>query len=289
MKESLIKVFKGWEFDTEVIGAKIIIGVLLLFVCFVAGRVSKKVFLKVNAKLLSKHPDVLILVSKIIYYIFLFLGYFLFLNVVGLEQYLTKILAGAGIVGIIAGFALKDIASNAFSGLLLFLQKPYVKGDWVQLDGHYGKVELVGWLTTTLSNRTGQEIYVSNQLIYSGTFMNYSKYKKRRVCIEVDVENYHDLPKLKSLVQAKISVFSNLLPKTDIDFYVTSVEVNGNFSFELYYWIYFDEGKKFRETVSNSIIGIQEIGVENNIVFKNLKWQSDEEDGTSAERFGVNG
>ena len=30
MKDSLIKVFKGWEFDTEVIGAKIIIGVLLL-------------------------------------------------------------------------------------------------------------------------------------------------------------------------------------------------------------------------------------------------------------------
>ncbi len=289
MKDSLIKVFKSWEFDAEEIGAKLIIALLILLIFFLIARLSRKIFLKLNSNLLSKHPDVLNLLSKIIYYIFLILGYFLFLQVVGLEQYFSKILAGAGIVGIIAGFALKDIASNAFSGLLLFIKKPYVKGDWVQLDGHYGKVELVGWLTTALSNKTGQEIYISNQLIYSGTFMNYSKYKKRRICLQADVQNFIDVPKLKQLLNDETSKFSNLLPNNLINFYVTKIGVDGGFSFELLYWIHFDEGHNFRDSISKALLMINNIGLNNSITIKNITWQSDEEDETSAERFGVGG
>lgn len=289
MKDSLIKIFKSWEFDAEEIGAKLFIASVLLLIFFILGRISKKIFLKINTKLLANHPDLLSLLSKIIYYIFLIIGYFLFFKIIGLEQYFSKILAGAGIVGIIAGFALKDIASNAFSGLLLFIKKPFYKGDWVQLDGHYGKVELIGWLTTTLANKTGQEVYISNQLIYSGTFINYSKYQKRRVCIQADVENFIDVAKLKQLLDDETSKFSNLLPESSANFYVTKIGVNGGFSFELLYWIRFDEGHSFRDAISNALMCVSNIAINSAIEIKNITWQSDEEDGTSAERFGVGG
>jgi len=290
MKESFLKIIKSWEFNAEDIAAKFVVGLLLLLIFYIFGRLFKSVFLKVNSKLLIKHPDILQVLSDVIFYVFLFLGYFIFLKVIGLEQYVTKILAGAGIVGIIAGFALKDIASNAFAGLLLFIKKPFSKGDWVQLDGHYGSVSLIGWLTTSLINKTGQEVFISNQLIYSSAFINYSKFKKRRICIKADVEDFNDLPQLKQLFSDGISKLENILPESKIDFYVTAITTTGNFSFELMYWITFDGGGHvFRDAVSKTILEIENIATTNKITIKNTTWISDEKDGSSSGTYGSGG
>lgn len=287
MKDSLLEVIRSWEIDAEKIASKLFLGVVILILFYFIAKISKTIFIKLNSKLLQSHPDLLAVLSKIIYSLFVFWGYFIFLRVIGLEQYVTKVLAGAGIVGIIAGFALKDIASNAFSGLLLFIKKPYKDGDWVQIDGHYGKVLLIGWLTTTVENLSGQEVSVSNQLIYSSAFINYSKLQKRRICLQADVSGYSDLPNLKKILNDKIQTFDELLPNGDIQLFVISIGESGEFTFQAMYWIEFNDGFTFRSLISKAIVGIQDVAKQNTINIKNISWISDEEDGSSSGKFGL--
>ncbi|MCI0922708.1 mechanosensitive ion channel family protein [Sphingobacterium rhinopitheci] len=288
MFESIIKIIDSWEIDIKILLAKLILGLTVLLIFYAIGKSTKSLAYKINSKLLVKYKDLQIILSKAIYFFFLFIGCYLFLQIIGLEQYFVKLLAGAGIVGIIAGFALKDIASNAFSGLLLFFEKPYKKGDWVQVDGHCGEVVNVGVLTTAVKNKTGQEIFVSNQLIYSGTFVNYSTYNNRAIRLQTDIEQFFDLDKVRTLLTNELKTISTFDPSKEIKYYVDSISIDGSFSLEIFFWVIFTNEEDFLKTISDTLIHIKKVSSENNINIINTKWISDEEDSTSAGNFGAN-
>lgn len=288
MFTSIIKILESWEIDIKTLLAKLILGLTVLLIFYIIGKLTRHLAYKINSKVLARHQDLQVMLSAIIYYFFLLVGYYLFLQIIGLEQYFVKLLAGAGIVGIIAGFALKDIASNAFSGLLLFFEKPYKSGDYVQVDGHFGKVEKVGLLTTAITNKTGQQVFVSNQLIYSGAFVNYSTYQKRAIRLQADVEQFFDLDKIKTLYGDQLKTIKTFDPSQGINFYVDSISSNGNFSLEVFFWVQFDNEPNFLKTISDTIVSIKQVSIDNKINIINTSWISDEIDSTSAGSFGAN-
>ena len=289
MIKYLLDILRSWEIDVKQIAAKLLIGVVVFLIFYILAKSSRHLAYKVNAKIFSKHPDFQKILSAVYYYLFLLVGAYLFLEILGLEQYLFKILAGAGIIGIIAGFALKDIASNAFSGLLLNLEKPYKKGDWVQVDGHYGQINEVGILTTALINRTGQQVYVSNQLIYSGVFINYSAHQKRGVCIHADIIQYFDLETLQSLLQEQIQKLPTVIPNQDFKILVSAITKDGNYSIEIFFWVLFDNEKNYLTTINDTFVIIKEISIKNTIDIRNTVWMSSEENTTGAGDYGVGG
>lgn len=145
------------------------------------AKFIRRVLFKVYKKGFHKHPEVGSLVASSIYFFLIISGIFLTLQILGLEQMLTKILAGAGIVGIIAGFAFKDVAFNLFAGLLLKIQRPFKPNDWVEIDSVYGVITQICWITTIIRTISGQKVFMPNQVIYNNPFTNYSAYQKRRV------------------------------------------------------------------------------------------------------------
>lgn len=289
MIESIIKIIGSWEVDFKAFMAQLILGLAILLIFYILGRLTKHLAYKINSKVLSKHKDIQVILSNLFYYFFLLIGYYLLLKVIGLEQYFVKLLAGAGIVGIIAGFALKDIASNAFSGLLLFIKKPYINKDWIQIDGHYGKVLNVGILTTSITNKTGQVVYVSNQLIYSGVFINYSDNKKRGISIKTDVIQYFDLEKIKELLNFKLKDLKTFLATESFDVLVSSISSTGDYTIIISFWVNFDDQKDFSQTISDAIAIIKQSSIQNNIKIINTSWLSDENDMTSAGLYGEGG
>jgi small conductance mechanosensitive channel len=289
MIQSIERIIRSWEIDFEVILSKLIIATIVFLIFYFLGRIFRNIAYRINSKLLKNHPDLEKILSKIIYYFFLLIGCFLFLQIIGLEQYFTKILAGAGIVGIIAGFALKDIASNAFSGFLLFLEKPFKKGDWVQVDGHFGRVIRVGTLTTSLANRTGQEVFISNQLIYSGVFINYSIHSRRSIRIQAQAIQCEDLEEFKKTIITELSSITAILPETEVHFYIISLGENNSFIFELYFWVNFEEERAFLQIVDESVLIMRKISLEKNINIINTKWISDEDNTSSSGAYGMGG
>lgn len=287
MLKSIIKILETWEIDFKTFLAQLILGLTILLIFYIIGKLAKRLAYKINSKVLSKHKDLQTVLASIIYYFFLLIGYYLFLQIIGLEQYFVKLLAGAGIVGIIAGFALKDIASNAFSGLLLFLEKPYVNKDWIQIDGHFGQVLKVGLLTTSMTNKTGQVVYIANQLIYCGVFINYSDNKRRGIRLKTDIEQFYDLDKIKDLLRTKLTTLKNYLPTESIDIMVSSITNTGDYTLEIFFWVTFDNEKDFLETLSNTFVMIKQCSIENNIKIVNTAWLSDEDNSSSAGMYGA--
>lgn len=60
------------------------------------------------------------------------------------EPTFQNILAIVASIGLALAFVFKDYASSLVAGLVTILEGPYQPGDWIELDGTYGEVKLIG-------------------------------------------------------------------------------------------------------------------------------------------------
>ncbi len=73
---------------------------------------------------------------------------------------LTAFIAGMGVLGIAIAFAAQESLSNFFSGVFLMLDRPFKKGDLVEIDGDRCRIERIGLRSTTLYHRPSHKLLV---------------------------------------------------------------------------------------------------------------------------------
>jgi small conductance mechanosensitive channel len=256
------KLIQNWEDSVLAYLPKVFLALVILFLFYFIAKYIKSLTLKI--KVAQNHQEIASIISSIIYFFFILSGVFIALEVLGLEGVLTHLLAGAGIVGIVAGFAFKDVASNLFAGLILKTQHPFKKGDWVTINNSYGVIEEMGWITTIIHTVPGQEVFVPNQLIYNSSFTNFSTFNKRRIILESGVSYGDDLDHVKSVALDEVNNIEGLLTNEAIDFYFTEIG-NSTYNFQLRFWIAFETNNDFRKAMSEAIMRIKKRFEQENI------------------------
>jgi small-conductance mechanosensitive channel len=117
------------------------------------------------------------------------------------EVDITPLLASAGIVSVIVAFAAKDVIGNFFSGVSIFLDKPYTIGDYVELDQkERGEVVDIGIRSTRIRTRDDILITIPNSIIANTKIVNESAPEKNfRIRIPIDVAYGTDIDLVESI------------------------------------------------------------------------------------------
>ena len=254
--KNLENLLDKWQLSILDFIPKIFLAIFIIVVFYFIAKLLRRLYLKFYPKVFKKQNDITKVISEVVYFLFLLSGIFLALEVLGLESILTKLLAGAGIIGVIAGFAFKDIASNAFAGILLNIQRPFGINDWVEIDANFGTIKEVGLITTSIKTISGQEVFVPNQLIYNNTFINYSTFNKRRVILKSGVSYGDDLEHVKEVTLDELKKINSLLKDEVIDFYFTSIG-SSTYNFEVRFWIKFSHQKDYLSAMNETIIRVK--------------------------------
>jgi len=113
----------------------------------------------------------------------------------------SGILAFGGIGGIAVGFAAKDLLANFFGGLMIYLDRPFVVGDWIRSPDRdiEGTVEHVGWRLTVIRTFDQRPLYVPNSIFSIISVENPSRMRNRRIFETIGVR-YGDASKMKTIV-----------------------------------------------------------------------------------------
>jgi small-conductance mechanosensitive channel len=93
----------------------------------------------------------------------------------------TTLIAGLGIGGIAVALAVQNILGDLFASLSIVVDKPFVIGDFIIVDGFMGTVEHVGLKTTRLRSLDGEQIVFSNGDLLKTRLRNYKRMRERRV------------------------------------------------------------------------------------------------------------
>jgi len=114
----------------------------------------------------------------------------------------SGVLAFGGLGGIAVGFAAKDLLSNFFGGLMIFLDRPFGVGDWIRSPDRdiEGTVESLGWRLTTIRTFDKRPLYVPNATFLSIAVENPSRMSHRRIYETIGVR-YDDAAQIRAIVE----------------------------------------------------------------------------------------
>ena len=111
-------------------------------------------------------------VGKITRYVLVSIGVFVALGTMGVDT--SAIMAGGAVLLVGIGFGLQKLAVNFISGLLLLIERPVRKGDFIDVGGVLGTVEDIGLRATHVVSRDGVTVIVPNANLISGTVINHT-------------------------------------------------------------------------------------------------------------------
>ncbi len=93
----------------------------------------------------------------------------------------TSLVASLGVGGLALALAAKDTIANVFGSLVVFTDRPFHVGDWVEVAGIEGTVEEVGFRTTQIRRFDKSGVTVPNSTFSSNPIVNHSRRSIRRI------------------------------------------------------------------------------------------------------------
>lgn len=247
-------------FDPETIGALLANGIINLFVIlaiFLTFYLLWKILdwiLQPIFRRSKMDETTTVFANSLIKYGILILGFITALDSVGIKT--SAVLASLGIVGLTIGFAARDSLSNLISGIIIFLDRPFVIGDLVEIDGRYGQVDRITLRSTRIVTVDGKMLAVPNVDVVNKTVTSYTNFPHLRLDVQVTVGVNEDLEQARRILLDLVSDPSTYM--TDPAPSVVVVELNDyNVMLELRVWIenereHLQESAKLREAVFNA-------------------------------------
>lgn len=130
--------------------------------------------------------------AKITRYVILIVGVFVAIGTLGIDT--GAIMASGAVLLVGIGFGLQRLADNFISGLLVLIERPIKKGDFIDAGGVLGTVEDIGLRATLVTSRDGVQVILPNSNLMSSTVINYSAPSpERRFQIDIGVAYETDL------------------------------------------------------------------------------------------------
>ena len=224
--------------NTPISTFKIIMALFGVIFGFIIGSLYKRSIKRLRRSVSSSTKTLL---ANLGYYFFVLLGFFIGLNILGVNLSSLTIIAGALSVGI--GFGLQNIVSNFVSGLILMFERSVKIGDYVEIDDNLrGHVSDIRMRSTTITTNSNIDIIIPNQEFIQNRVINWTMNDKiRRFEIPFGVAYGTDIDRVKKVIleAVKNSGFKDLYeePPRRITRVVMTSMGDSSVDFELFVWI----------------------------------------------------
>ena len=211
------------------------IGLALLLVCiFISGPLAT-LLLKPFSHL-TQSPLIRSVSHRALAILCILLGVYVFLKLAGLTEFAVAIISGTGLLGLILGFAFRDIAENFISSLLLTVQRPFRLGDVVQIDSYLGVVQKVTARATTLVDFDGNHIQIPNASIYKGVIKNLTANPNMRGHFIIGVGYDNDIRQAQQLALEFLTGHNNILTQPEPQVLIDNLG-SATANLKVYFWI----------------------------------------------------
>lgn len=183
--------FQGTFLNGDAGDAAWLVGKTLLL--FMACLVAKRLILASMSRILAKTPMERGLQTFLRSMTNILLWMASIIIVAGsLKINITAPLAVFGMAGLALSLAVQDSLSNLAGGINILASRPFVVGDYIEIDADGGTVKEIGMIHTTLTTVDHRRIMLPNSKVMSARVINYSTEERRRIDLGFSVS--YDAP-----------------------------------------------------------------------------------------------
>jgi len=149
----------------------------------------------------------------------------------------SSIVAGLGIGGIAVALAVKDVMTDAFSSLSIYLDKTFKPGDFISAgEGKEGTVEKIGLKSTRLRTPRGELLIISNSNLTDTAIRNFGELNRRRISDEIILFFKTPKDKIEKLSDACCNILDSVNNAEFLRLHFKDVSLEG-LTFELVYYV----------------------------------------------------
>lgn len=182
------------------------------------SKFIKKIQKKIDPNKTENNSSIEFL-TKIIKAIIYTIAIFLIIQELGFD--LKGLIAGLGLGGVILTLAAQDTAKNLFGGVVIFLDKPFKVGDYIEAGTYSGTVEDITFRSTAIRTVDDTLLHIPNSEMSSIAIVNWNEIKRRRYKTNLLITLETPLEKVKKVKQE----IENMLSKQE-EIYSDTIMVN---------------------------------------------------------------
>lgn len=213
--------------------------VYVMIIILIASMIAKAITMIISrfGKRSDVPESVTRVINKIITYFIAFIGLVLILDVFKLN--INTFLASFGIVGLIIGLSSQTIISNFIAGIIIIIEKPFKRGDIIDIVSLQGTVEDISIRSTRVKSLDGKLITIPNSTFNTSPVINYSRTGRIQVKIPISFTPDTDIEKLRKLMILTVNEIKGIRP-FHIELIVTGITLSGlsrNIVVEFRFWI----------------------------------------------------
>lgn len=241
--------------------------ILLIPVWIVLGLWITKFLVKLVSNQLSNtntDPNVIHLMQRLFYVIAIAVLVITILDLINVPITAFAFLSGAIAIGF--GFGAQNIINNFISGWILMWEKPIRIGDFLEIDGAKGVVEVINNRSTRIKRVDGVHLLIPNSKLLETTVVNWTLVDRLvRTSVRIGVAYGSSAKLVAALIQQAVDEQEEILndPKP-----VVSFEDFGDNSliFEVSFWIHSTVEGGLKVSRSNVRFKLDELFEKHNIV-----------------------
>jgi small-conductance mechanosensitive channel len=151
------------------------LGFVLIFIVagfLIAEFTKRRIKRRISKR--SPNPITATFISQIISFALKTIVVLITLYLLGLNSFTNKILAGAGLLTFVIGFALKDIGENFLAGIILAFKSPFRIDDLIEVNNIEGFVKDINISETLIKTPDGKDVFLPNSIILKNPLFNYT-------------------------------------------------------------------------------------------------------------------
>ena len=168
-------------------------------------------------------PRELKTLDRLLDYALIAVGVIATLSILNLTSLLYSMMTAAGVIGIVIGFAVKDVAANFISGIFILLDRPFVTGDSIRVGEYSGRVQRVRLRSTEIATFEGPVVTMPNQILATTPVINYTVNAVRRANVTVSVLSNTDLGQALVVLRAVGEAEERRVKDRDVQVFVSDV------------------------------------------------------------------
>lgn len=171
----------------EITVSRVLVLVAVLLASVVIARILRGSIERLLGRRREARAGVAYAVGRMVQYLVILVGAIIGFSVVGVD--LTALAAVGAILTVGVAFGLQSAAQNFISGLILLLERPVQKGDFIIVGDTVGTVHDISMRATRVVSRDGISIIIPNSKLVSDAVHNQSQPTTvYRVRVKVGVE-----------------------------------------------------------------------------------------------------
>jgi small-conductance mechanosensitive channel len=206
---------------TEVTGALLMTAAIIVIATVVLSILLRRWVVRVFEKRGSTNDDTVQSYGKVTQLFVIAIGVGIALHTIGINM--TSIFAAGGIFALGMGFAVKNIAENIISGVMLRVEHAISHGDVIEIKGEMVKVTHMGTRSTTARTLNDQDMLIPNSTLIQSIVTNYTlRDPQYRLSIQIEVPPSADLDQVRKTLEETAKNLEWRVPDRDPEVFLES-------------------------------------------------------------------